>query len=118
MLGKTILVVDDNKDYREMLGEILNKMGYDVILFESGREVLRRVEGGLRYDAAIVDRAMPEIDDGDHAMQHLKDMLPGAPVISLSAYLDRNSYADYNFTKNNGLTELLNDLKILDRILG
>jgi PAS domain S-box-containing protein len=62
MKGKTILVVDDNAASRHVLELYGKEWGMAVIALPSSRAALDRLEGGERFDAALVDLAMPEMD--------------------------------------------------------
>ena len=54
-----ILVVDDNKDVRELSEELLEDRGYNVTSYEYPEKALE--DGGV-YDLLISDVDMPELD--------------------------------------------------------
>lgn len=56
-----ILVVDDDREIRELLSRFLRKSGYRVDVAENGRD-MRRVLEGARIDLIILDRVMPGED--------------------------------------------------------
>jgi signal transduction histidine kinase/ActR/RegA family two-component response regulator len=58
---KTIVVVDDNNDIREMLSEVLALAGHDVSTAADGREGLESILN-RHADAAFVDLGLPIID--------------------------------------------------------
>jgi signal transduction histidine kinase/ActR/RegA family two-component response regulator len=59
--GKRILVVDDNEDARELLGEMLRTMGHDVELASDGPSALDKLKI-FRADVAILDLGLPVMD--------------------------------------------------------
>ncbi|MFW5995981.1 MAG: response regulator [Halanaerobiaceae bacterium] len=59
-MSKTILVVDDEKNIRELIKYNLESTGYQVILAADGEECLARV--GDNVDLIILDLMLPEID--------------------------------------------------------
>ncbi|HEY8927298.1 MAG TPA: ATP-binding protein, partial [Polyangia bacterium] len=59
--GKRILVVDDNEDARELLGEMLRTIGHDVELAADGPSALDKLET-FRAEVAILDLGLPVMD--------------------------------------------------------
>jgi CheY-like chemotaxis protein len=57
--GATVLVVDDDEDVRDVLFEMLDGAGYDVVLAENGREAMEALMGGVRPAAIVLDVMMP-----------------------------------------------------------
>jgi DNA-binding response OmpR family regulator len=60
-MNKTILVVDDEKEIRELLRLYIEKDGYSVIQAENGLEALKQA-ASARIDLAVIDIMMPELD--------------------------------------------------------
>lgn len=60
-MNKTILIVDDEKEIRELLRLYIEKDGYSVIQAENGREALKQA-ASTRVDLAVIDIMMPELD--------------------------------------------------------
>lgn len=60
-MSKTILVVDDEKEIRELLRLYIEKDGYTVLQAENGLEALKQA-ASARIDLAVVDIMMPELD--------------------------------------------------------
>ncbi|MFP2910761.1 response regulator [Pyxidicoccus sp. 3LFB2] len=56
-----VLVVDDNVDAAEALGDLLELSGYTVALAHDHREALRRLDS-FTPDVAILDIGLPEVD--------------------------------------------------------
>lgn len=84
-MNETIMIVDDDKSLRELLGIILKKEGYNVFLCEDGKEALERItKDGLEVDAVITDILMPNID-GLTLIQRLKKSNSEIPIIVITA---------------------------------
>lgn len=77
-----ILVCDDEQDVREMLGEYLDRRGYDVSCAGNAQE-LREVLANGGIDAIILDINMPG-EDGLSALRSLRTDCD-VPVIMLTA---------------------------------
>ncbi|MDT8273312.1 MAG: sigma-54 dependent transcriptional regulator, partial [Desulfomonilia bacterium] len=69
MNGHTILIVDDERQNREYLSEILSEEGYAVTLASDGKEALERLSQDL-FHVVLTDLQMPHID-GLGVIQHL-----------------------------------------------
>src|SRR5262249_40178458 len=62
LVGKRVLVVDDNETNRRILGAYLDSWGMRVALTGSPREALGWVEAGEAFDIGVLDMHMPEMD--------------------------------------------------------
>ena len=60
--GKRVLVVDDNATNRRIVTTHLGNWGLPARATESPREALRWIQTGERFDVAILDMHMPEMD--------------------------------------------------------
>ena len=83
--GASLLVADDNKVNRLLLGRSLEVLGHRVAMAENGRvalEMLRRE----RFDLLLLDMEMPELDGFQVLEQLVADMqLRDLPVIVTSS---------------------------------
>lgn len=61
---KTVLVVDDEQSIRSSIKGILEKAGYLVDTAENGKKALEKAQA-KRYDAALIDIKLPDIDGTD-----------------------------------------------------
>ena len=87
----TILLVDDELDYRMLLNTVLMGRGFEVILAENGQDALDKIQG-LRPDLIITDIYMP-VMDGLKMRRALRE-LPGfgkVPILFLSGYDDQHT---------------------------
>jgi two-component system, OmpR family, alkaline phosphatase synthesis response regulator PhoP len=85
MQAKTILVVDDEQDIRELIRYNLVKEGYRVDCVATGEEALRRARAAAP-DVILLDLMLPGVD-GLEVCKRLKSdrRTAGAPVIMLTA---------------------------------
>jgi PAS domain S-box-containing protein len=60
--GKRVLIVDDNATSRRILTALTERWGMTSTAFETGAEALAQFTAGARFDVAIVDMRMPEMD--------------------------------------------------------
>lgn len=79
-----ILVVDDERAMREALHDWLREDGYDVGLAESGEKAVSMAQDRT-WDAVLLDLKMPGMD-GLETMKRLKEIIPDAEVIVITAY--------------------------------
>ncbi len=86
---QTILVVDDERNIRNILDFTLNAEGFNVISAASGDEALKQA-ASASPDLIILDVMMPG-GDGFTACQHLKQNQDTAsiPVVMLTARTER-----------------------------
>lgn len=82
--AKLILVVDDKKNIRLLLNELLSSMGYRVLQAEDGKEAIGLVEIGS-IDLVITDLKMP-VMDGIQLTRAIRRTRPDLPIIVYSAH--------------------------------
>ena len=79
-----ILLVDDEKDFVEMLSLRLNEVGEKVTAAYSGKECLETLEN-KEIDVVILDIKMPGMD-GMEALKEIKKRFPLVEVIMLTGH--------------------------------
>ena len=100
----TLLVVDDNPMIREVLGVYCGSNGFNVVEAVDGVEGYRMA---VQHHPAFVvlDYKMPNLD-GRYAAELIREAVPTATIIALSAFLDsRPEWADA-FIEKHQLHEL------------
>ena len=78
----TVLLIDDERMYRLIVGDYLRDSGYAVLEAESSAEGLR-IFDNARPDIVITDLRMPG-GDGNQVVTRLQDIAPDTPVIIIS----------------------------------
>ena len=84
----TVLVVDDELSIRRMLGYMLGKTNYKVLMASNGEEALEKLATNP-VSVVLLDIAMPNMD-GLTVLRHMRAMpnYQKLPVIMLTASLD------------------------------
>ncbi len=82
--AKRILVVDDHKNIRILLNELLSDIGYRVLQAEDGKEAMGLVEIGS-IDLVMTDLKMPGMD-GIQLTRAIRRIRPDLPIIVYSAH--------------------------------
>jgi len=84
--NRDVLIVDDDPDIRDALGECLRYEGYSVHAASDGRDALQRLEIGLRPDVILLDLMMPVLNGFDvlNALSSRADWKT-IPVVVVSA---------------------------------
>lgn len=82
----TVLVVDDDRDIRETLGEVLSEEGFRAVCVGDGRAALDELEGGLRPEVILLDLMMPRMDGWQFRREQAKQpSLADIPVVVITA---------------------------------
>ena len=79
-----VLLVDDEKDFVEMLSLRLNEVGEKVTTAHSGKECLENLENN-KIDVVILDIKMPGMD-GMETLGEIKKKFPLVEVIMLTGH--------------------------------
>jgi CheY-like chemotaxis protein len=80
-----ILVIDDDRYVRMLLGDLLSAWGYDADVAADGVEGLALFERGT-YDAVLTDLAMPNVTGLD-VVAGVRDRDPSIAVILFTAFM-------------------------------
>jgi PAS domain S-box-containing protein len=85
-----ILVLDDDEEIQEVLGKMLQHLGFEVDLANEGEKALRYYAQALEqkapYLATILDLTIPGGMGGKETLRQIKDLHPEATVIVSSGY--------------------------------
>lgn len=94
-----ILVMDDEPTILQMLGLMLEKLGYEAEFAADGAEALKLYEvardRGQPFDAVIMDLTIPGGMGGREAVHMLRRLDPQARAVVSSGYADDPVMADY-----------------------
>jgi signal transduction histidine kinase/CheY-like chemotaxis protein len=96
--GLRVLIVDDNRTNRKILGQQLESCGIIHDEAESGQAALALLTAAMKrekpYDLAILDLMMPEIDGFELASQIKADpAIANTPLVMLTSYGERSNSA-------------------------
>jgi DNA-binding NtrC family response regulator len=83
-LAANVLLIDDEEQFLEVLGERLETRGLKVNTVTSGEDALTLIDD-KNYDAIILDLAMPGID-GIETLKLLKEKNPDLEIIMLTGH--------------------------------
>jgi CheY-like chemotaxis protein len=84
--AEVVLVVDDDRDIRETLREVLTDAGYEVVAAENGRAALEQLRAGCRPALILLDLMMPVMDGLAFRAEQLADAaLETIPVVLITA---------------------------------
>lgn len=87
----TILVVDDEPEYRLIMRSVLMAEGYDVVLAENGEEALEKLKA-TTIDLVITDVYMPVMDGiRFHRTARAEPELESLPFLFVSAFDDQHT---------------------------
>jgi len=99
-----VLIMDDEPAVREVAGEILQFLGYEVAFAEEGGEAIARYReataSGRPFDLVIMDLTVPGKMGGKEAVQKLLEVDPGVKAVVSSGYSSdpiMAEYAQYGF---------------------
>ncbi len=88
MLSKKILVVEDSRHLRELLGKILTSRGWDPILAETGREALAKLECQTPR-VILMDMRLPDMSGfGLAALLKKHPIHRNIPILAATGSLD------------------------------
>ena len=87
VLGKRILLVDDDPGARESIKLLLNIDRHSVLEASNGREALELFHQGI-LDLVIIDYFMPQME-GRELAENIKLQAPKLPILMVTAYLEK-----------------------------
>ncbi len=116
-----ILIIEDDRDLRDMLRSALQRKDYTVLEADNGKEALINFKPGVT-DLVVTDLLMPE-EDGLKVIMQMREMKPGIKVIAISgggkagpgSYLDmaKTLGADSVFPKPFSVNDLVSRIEDL-----
>lgn len=116
LVGKTILIVEDELDNYLLLEIILGKEKATVLSAHNGEEAIQLCATRPDIDLVLMDIRMPGLS-GDQALKRVKELRQGLPVIAQTAYATQ---AEINKFKKEGfdgfVTKPINKTRLLQVI--
>ncbi len=115
-----ILVVDDMREQRDLMSDILTSLSFDVLQSGSARQAIEQLQGptGARVELVLTDQVMPD-GDGWELLRWCRQNRPGLPVVLLSA-TPANEHASGNANGVQFNAQLLKPVRVgaLQKVLG
>ena len=87
--GKSILLVDDKEDYRDMTAAIIQREGHEVVTAASGEEGLELLKERY-FDLLLLDYYMPGGMSGEETVIELRKFNPYIQVVLQTGYAGEN----------------------------
>jgi CheY-like chemotaxis protein len=87
ILGKKILIVDDDPSARESIKLLLSIDRHTVIEAKDGNEALALI-ADQHFDLVLLDFYMPGMHGGEVA-RRIKEIEPSLPILMVTAYLEK-----------------------------
>ena len=125
LIGRTILVVDDEEDFQELFRLSLERLGCRTTLSGNGEEAIafyrQSLESNEPFDAVILDLNFPGGISGQEIADAIRVMDPHARIIVASGHTEgpeMTSYQDYGFSgalEKNFVQETLK--QVLEQVL-
>jgi CheY-like chemotaxis protein len=91
--GKTILAVEDDPELRQMVGKMLDDLGYDVLLASDGAEALRTLSNAAHVDVLLTDVILPGGMSGPALAEIAVTERAAIKTLYMSGYAD-TAFAD------------------------
>jgi CheY-like chemotaxis protein len=112
---RTIVVVDDNEDHREMMREILVPLDFIVLTAAGGTDCLTLIEG-IQPDLFLVDILMPGMN-GWQLVSRLREAGQTAPIVMLSANIgDAAAHSDSDDSHNDAIGKPVDIRRLRDKL--
>jgi CheY-like chemotaxis protein len=94
---KTILIVDDDQEFREALVDIVRSEGFAVETATNGMQALDKLRWGLRPCVVLLDMQMAGMTGWDFRAEQSRDpTLAAIPVVAMTAgYWKNRDLGDY-----------------------
>ena len=114
-IAKRILIVEDDKDYRDVLAELLVGEGFKVLDAENGQvgiELLKNTD----VDLVLLDLLMPQMDGVtfyNHMRNALKKNIPVIMLTNFTTTVRPEGVADFIVKSNTSLDEVLKKIKMI-----
>ena len=116
-----ILLMDDEEIVREVAGEMLSYIGFEIDFALHGEEALEKYSeaqrNGKPFDAVIMDLTVPGGMGGGEAIKKLLEIDPEAKVIVSSGYSNNPIMANFKKFGFKGMVSKPFDLEEMQRIL-
>ena len=89
--GETILVVEDDTTVRLIISEVLEELGYDVLVASDARPAIPLLQSDRRIDLMVSDVVLPHIN-GRKLAQLARTSRPGLKVLFVTGYAEHATF--------------------------
>ena len=89
--GETILVVEDDATVRLIISEVLEELGYEVIVASDARPAIPLLQSARRIDLMISDVVLPHVD-GRKLADIARAARPDLKVLFVTGYAENATY--------------------------
>jgi PAS domain S-box-containing protein len=97
--GKKVLYMDDEEQVRDLAGQILEHLGYNVEFARDGAEAIELFKNGVAsgtpYDLVVLDLTVPGGMGGREAMENILAINPMVKAVVSSGYVNDTIVRDY-----------------------
>ncbi len=113
---RRLLIVDDNREHRTLLEDVLHPLGFDLAMAESGEASLPIIDA-VTIDLALIDVAMPGMSGWTLATMLRRERGLTLPIIMVSAHVgDATQIKDRVADHDDFLTKPVNIDQLLARL--
>ncbi|MCC7477033.1 response regulator [bacterium] len=86
--GRSIMIADDDRVVRYVVGQMLSRLGYQVECAEDGYKARELFEAGPdSFGLVIIDLTMPGMN-GSELISHLRELRPGQQILVTTGHTD------------------------------
>jgi PAS domain S-box-containing protein len=89
--GETILVVEDDTTVRLVLSDVLQELGYNVLVASDARPAIPILQSGQRIDLMVSDVVLPHIN-GRKLAEIARAARPGLKVLFVTGYAEHATF--------------------------
>ena len=86
-----ILVVEDEALIAEMIADVLQEQGFDVLVTSNAADALQHIEAGEQVDALLTDVHLPGGMDGAELATRVRLLRPDMPIVYASGQWQPNA---------------------------
>lgn len=116
-----VLIMDDEEQVRDIVGEMLSHLGYEPCYAKDGLEAIemyqKALHSGNPYTAVIIDLTIPGGMGGKEAIVKLLQVDPGVKAIVSSGYFNDPVMAEYTVYGFSGVVTKPFDIEQLSAVL-
>ncbi len=117
-----VLIMDDEKEIRNVAGEIIKELGFKVDYARDGSEAIelyrRFMAAGKTFDAVIMDLTIPDGMGGAEAIKNIIRIDPDVKAIVSSGYSNNSIMSDFSSYGFKGVLKKPYNVQKLSAILG